>query len=185
MSASGVIPVSIYLTDATIHDHVEVVVDWWLETADISVDVRSDPVYGSWFRRMEARLSRAAKTPAGREALLTATHIADSRLTQAQDAYVTSTLLQNVAPVLQALLPTKDAVVRAGALLIVKIDWSVGVYQLTAAQQAILDHRPQLAVSPREIISALDLAEPAREDAATSQPVEQRSTGEDIAIAGD
>jgi hypothetical protein len=34
---------------------------------------------------------------------LTAAHVADSRLVQAQDAYVTATLLQNVAPVLQAL----------------------------------------------------------------------------------
>jgi hypothetical protein len=77
--------------------------------------------------------------PAAREALLTATHVADSHLIQTKDAYVTATLLQNVGPVIQALQPTKDALVRAGALLIVKVDWVVQVYQLTAAQQAILD----------------------------------------------
>jgi hypothetical protein len=113
---------------------------------------------GSWSRRIEA-VKKAIGTPAGQEAILTAVHVADSHLVQAQDAYVTSTLLQNVGPVLQALQPTKDAVVRAGALLIVKVDWEVQVHQLTAAQQAILDHRPQLAASPREIISALQLTE--------------------------
>ena len=76
------------------------------------------------------------------------------------------TLLQNVGPVLQALQPTKDAVVRAGALLIVKIDWVVQVHQLTAAQQALLDHRPGLAASPMEIIAALRLLDPAVQEVA-------------------
>ena len=56
-----------------------------------------------------------------------------------------------------SLQPTKDAVLRVGALLIVKVDWAVNVFQLTAAQQALLDHRPQLATSPHEIVAALGL----------------------------
>jgi hypothetical protein len=51
--------------------------------------------------------------------------------------------------------------VRAGALLIVKIDWVVQVHQLTAAQQAILDHQPHLVASPKEIAAALQLSDPA------------------------
>jgi hypothetical protein len=38
-----------------------------------------------------------------------------------------SVFMKNVGPALQALQPTKDAIVRAGALLIVKIDWVVQV----------------------------------------------------------
>jgi hypothetical protein len=143
----GNIPVSIYLADEDIHKQVEKAVKRWLAKADLSIDKLHKPVIGSWFRRMDASVKR--------EALLTATHIADSRLVQTQDAYVTSTLLQNVGPVLLALQPTKDAVVRAGALLIVKIDWVVQIHQLTAVQQATLDHRPHLAASPKEIIAAL------------------------------
>lgn len=109
---------------------------------------------------------------------MTAVHVADSRLVQTQDAYVTSTLLQNVGPVLQALQPTKDAVVRAGALLIVKVDWEVWVHQLTAAQQAILDHKPQLAASPREIVTALQLIEPDSQDGAPPSAVSPLSRGE-------
>lgn len=108
----------------------------------------------SLFRRAEAGVKKAVSTPAGQEAVLTAAHGVDLRFSLAQDAYVTNTLLQNVGPVLLALQPTKDAVVRAGALLIVKIDWVVQIHQLTAAQQARLDHRPHLA-SPQEIITAL------------------------------
>jgi len=171
------IPVSIYLADEGVQEQVEIAVEQWLATADVSIDTRGEPIIGSWFRLMAASLKRAVKTPAAREALLTAAHVADSRLVQAPDAYVTATLLQNVGPVLQALQPTKDAVVRAGALLIVKVDWVVQVYQLTAIQQAILDHRPHLAASPKEIIAALGSPEPGSQEAALQPAAQQVSTG--------
>ena len=66
-------------------------------------------------------------------------------------------LLQNLGPVIGSLQPTKDAVLRVGALLIVKVDWTVSVFQLTAAQQARLDHHPQLASTPHESVAALHL----------------------------
>lgn len=166
------LPVSIYVTESGIHEQVETAVEKWLTSADASIRTRDEPVIGSWFRRMEAGIKKGVSTPAGREALLTATHIADSRLVQTQDAYVTATLLQNVGPVLQALQPTKDAVVRAGALLIVKIDWTVQVHQLTAAQQAILDHQPRLAASPKEIIAALQLPGPVGQEDTPPSAVE-------------
>jgi hypothetical protein len=50
--------------------------------------------------------------------------------------------------------------VRAGALLIVKTDGRAQVFQLTAAQQAVLDHRPRLAAAPGEIIRELQLTQP-------------------------
>lgn len=66
-------------------------------------------------------------------------------------------MLQNLGPVLVALQPMKEAVIRAGALLIVKMDSTLVVHQLTAAQQLQLDHQPQLAQSPHDILSALEL----------------------------
>jgi len=177
VAATDSMPVSIYLADEGIHKQVEKAVEQWLGTADVSIDTRHEPVIGSWFRVMKASFKRAARTPGAREALLTATHVADSRLVQAQDAYVTATLLQNVGPVLQALQPTKDAVVRAGALLIVKVDWVVQVHQLTAAQQAILDHQPHLAASPQEIITALSFPEAVSQEAALQQASTQVSAG--------
>jgi hypothetical protein len=67
-------------------------------------------------------------------------------------------MMQNLGPVIGSLQPTKDAVIRVGALLIVKVDWAVAVHQLTAAQQLQLDHQPQLAASPRQILAVLELA---------------------------
>jgi hypothetical protein len=152
------VPVTIYLADEGIHEQVEAAVDELLATAGLHVEDRDEPISGSWFRRMRAGVKQAVHSPATQEAMLAATHAVDSRLVLAQDAHVTAVLLQNLGPVLTSLQPTKDAALRVGALLIVKVDWVVQVFQLTAAQQAILDHRPELARSPREIIEALQLS---------------------------
>lgn len=155
---ASTMPVTIYLSDEGIHEQVETAVEALLGAAGLQIESRNDPIAGSWFRRMRATVKEAARSPAGREATLVAAHIADTRLVLAQDAAVTATLLQNLGPVLGALQPTKDAIIRAGALLIVKADWTVHVFQLTAAQQAVLDHPAfQLDRSPREIITALNL----------------------------
>ncbi len=71
------------------------------------------------------------------------------------DATVTALLMENLAPVIAALAPNNDAVVRMGALLIVKADGAVQVHQLTSRQQVLLDDNPSLARSPGEIIAAL------------------------------
>ena len=159
-SSGSTLPISIYLSDEHIHEEVEAAIDEWLAHAGLAVEERDEPVIGSWFQRLRAGLGQAMHSPAAAEAALTALHAADSRLLLPQDAMVTATLLQNLGPVIASLQPTKDAVLRVGALLIVKVDWAVQVFQLTATQQAILDHRPRLASSPREIIAALQLSGP-------------------------
>jgi Effector Associated Constant Component 1 len=151
------LPITIYLSNGQIHDQVEAAIDELLAAAGLRIRDREEPVIGSWFRRMRAAIKDVMRSPAAREGALVAAHAADTRLVLAQDAAVTATLLQNLGPVIASLQPTKDAVLRVGALLIVKVDWVVNVFQLTAAQQALLDHRPQLATSPHEIIAALNL----------------------------
>jgi hypothetical protein len=151
------LPVTIYVSADGIHQQVQDAVDALLATAGLQIEDRDEPILGSWFRRMTATLKQWALSPAGQEAMQTAAHAADSRLVLAQDAQITATLLQNLPPLLMSLQATKDAVVRVGALLVVKVDWTVQVFQLTAAQQLQLDHHPQWARSPQEIIAALNL----------------------------
>ena len=150
--------VTIYLSNEGIHDQVEAAVDDWLAGARLMIGERDEPIVGSWFRRMQARVKQAVRTSAAQDALLTAAHAVDTRMVLAQDATVTATLLQGVAPVIGSLQPTKDAVVRAGAVLIVKVDWMVHVHQLTPAQQVMLNHQPQLLSSPTAIITALQIS---------------------------
>lgn len=162
-SATVVLPVSIYLADEGIHEQVEAAVEAWLTLAEVAVDEREPPIVGSWFRRMKATAEVALKSETAHDLSLTAVHAADARIILAQDATITATLMSNLAPVIASLQPTKDAVLRVGALLIVKVDWTVQVIQLTAAQQAVLDHQPQLASAPHQIVAALQLPQPADE----------------------
>jgi len=86
---------------------------------------------------------------------MTAVHAAESRLVLGQDAEVTAKLMANLGPVLVSLQGTREAVLRVGALLIVKQDDVVTVRQLSAAQQLMLNHNPMLETSPRAVVQAL------------------------------
>jgi hypothetical protein len=152
-----ILPITIYLSDESAHEQVEAAVEDFLAAAGGHIEHRDDPILGSWFRGMRAKMSKFVDSPLGHEVTYLAAHAAESRLVHAQDATVTATMLQNLGPVLAALQSTKEAVIRAGALLIVKMDSTLVVHQLTPAQQLKLDHQPQLAQSPRDILSALEL----------------------------
>ncbi len=146
-------PVTIFLSDDALHEQVERAVNILIESAGLVIVSRQPPVIGSWFRRMRAVL----RSPAGEEVLATAAHAADSRFVLRADAEVTAMLLRDLGPVLTALQPSKDAAVRVGALLIVKVDWTVVVHQLTPRQQLVLDHSPGLETVPHQILHALGL----------------------------
>jgi phage baseplate assembly protein W len=165
---ASTLPVTIYLSDETTHEQVEEAVENLLLTAGGSIDHRDDPEFGSWFRRMRAKIGTAARSPVVREAAALAAHATESRFVLAQDATITATMMENLGPVISALQPTTDAVIRVGALLIVKVNGAVVVHQLTATQQLRLDHRPQLAASPHKILAALELP--------ACQPEEQEGT---------
>ncbi|MFD0342187.1 CATRA system-associated protein [Streptomyces sp. NPDC127117] len=151
----GTLPVTVYVSDAAVHEEVEAAVGTVLAAAGLTVVERDEPVLGSWFRRMRAAASRAARSPAAREAMRTALHTADARFLQRTDAEVTSLLMQNLGPLIGSLQTTKDAVVRVGAVLVVKVDWTVVVHQLTPGQQLLLDHNPDLEATPHTILAAL------------------------------
>ncbi|MGW3037441.1 hypothetical protein ACWDCB_40375 [Streptomyces sp. NPDC001178] len=151
------VPITIYISDEAQHREVEAAVENLLEQAGLTVQERDDPIIGSWFRQMRATVARGLRSNVVREGALTAAHIADRHLVLGPDATVTATLMANLGPLLTSLQPTKDAVLRLGTLLIVKVEWQVTVFQLTAAQQAVLDHQPQLATAPRDVIQALGL----------------------------
>jgi hypothetical protein len=147
--------------------------------APVASTSSSEPGYWRFRGLRKSRKEELHQRPArvrwqASESALMAARILDTRLVQAQDAAVTATLLQNVGPVLQALQPTKDAVIRAGALLIVKVDWVVTVHQLTPRQQLILDHSPNLQANPRQI---LEILAPGTPEIGPASPPEGSDTG--------
>ena len=144
------IVITIYLSDESSHEQVIAAIEEWLTNSGLQIEDQGSPVIGSWFNRLKARMI-------ARDVAVTAAHAAEARLVLAQDAVNTATLGQIVAPIIGSLQYTQEAVIRIGALLIVKFDGTVVVHQLTADQQFKLDHQPQLARLPKEILSTLEL----------------------------
>jgi hypothetical protein len=152
------VPVTIYISDAAAHGDVESAVEFMLEAAGISIEEREEPVYGSWRRKISAFAQKIGDSPVGAEAARTAAHALEANLVLQKDADITAALLQNLGPVLTAIQPLDEAVIRTGALLIVKLGSTVVVHQLTATQQLVLDHQPELAYAPRKILDALGVS---------------------------
>lgn len=152
------IPVTVYLSDAAGSERVEAAVELLLASAGVQITERDDPVLGSWFRGMRARF---AGSPAAQDFAATAMHAVESQLVHAQDATITANLMQNLGPTIAALQDYDEAVIRAGALLVVKLGPRLVVQQLTPAQQFRLDHQPELACSPQLVLKALQPQEPA------------------------
>jgi hypothetical protein len=151
----NLLPVAIYLSDASVHEQVETAVEALLATAGLTIVERGAEVLGSWFRRMWAAVVRVTRSPAAREAAISAVRALDAEYLLRPDAEVTAMLLQNLGPLIGSLQPTKDAVVRVGAVLVVKVDWTVVVHQLTPGQRLLLDHNPNLESEPHAILASL------------------------------
>ncbi len=149
-----VVPVAVYVSDTVAHEQVEAAVEALLDSAGLTIVERDTPVLGSWFRRMRAAGSRATHSPATREAVTSIVGAADAWLSR-PEAEVTAILMQNLGAVISALQPTKDAVVRVGTVLVVKVEWTVVVHQLTPGQRLLLDHNPGLESAPHSILAAL------------------------------
>jgi hypothetical protein len=158
-AAARALPVSIYLGDDTSHEQVESALDELARSAGLIIIDREDPVLGSWFRRMRAKLAGAAQSQAGQEALADVAYRAELELVMRPEAEVTALLMANLAPLITSLHDTKDAVIRIGAVLIVKYDWMLYVYRLTTRQQLVLNHSPHLLVAPDKVLAALGLPE--------------------------
>ncbi len=72
------------------------------------------------------------------------------------EATSTATCLRNLGPVIALLQTHEEAVLRVGAVLLVKQGPRLTVQELTEAQQARLDHEPDLAGAPALILSTLE-----------------------------
>ena len=72
------------------------------------------------------------------------------------EATLTATCLRGLGPVIALLQAHEEAVLRVGAVLVVKQGPRLTVQELTEAQQARLDHEPDLATAPALILSTLE-----------------------------
>lgn len=123
------IPVTLYLPRTSGHAEVEAAVVTLLAAAEAEITSR--------------------ETAVGHLHTLRARPMTD-------EATLTATCLRNLGPVIAVLQTHEEAVVRAGAVLLVKLGPRLTVQELTEAQQLRLDHEPDLASAPGLILSTLE-----------------------------
>ena len=148
----GLVPVTIYLSEDDGHEQVQTAVEDLLRTAGWQIVHHDDPVAGSWFRRMWAQFGLVAGSMA-----TIAGHRVESEQVRWPDADMTATMLRHVGPVITALQPTRNAVIWAGAVLIMKVNGVVSVRELTIDQRAWLTRQPALVTAPEDLAAALRL----------------------------
>jgi hypothetical protein len=71
------LPITIYLSDESAHEQVEAAVEHLLTAAGAQIEHRDDPVRGSWFRRMRAKIRMFLDSPVGNEAKNLTLHAAE------------------------------------------------------------------------------------------------------------
>jgi hypothetical protein len=156
---AGLAALHIYLADGREHAEVERAVEEWLADAGLEVVFRDDPIIGSWSRTLWVRVRTMARGQAAGEVAATVVRTLELRHYGVLDAQVTATLMQSTAQVLASLQNSKDAAIRLGAVLILKVDWVPVVTQLSAAQQLKLDHHPEMLDVPAQLLRFLGLDE--------------------------
>jgi hypothetical protein len=160
---------AIYLSDGRDHEAIERALEQVLNVAEIQIVDRFLPRLGSWSRTVRLRLPWGSDAPV----------VDQIRSIRAEDSSAkviseTSVYLTGLTPLIVALQASRDAeaVIHAGALLIVKVNESIVVHQLTSDQRRHLSQNPSLSERPREILEALSIH---------CSPAEPESVGDDSA----
>lgn len=154
----GELPISIYLSNEEASTDVESAVVRVLDELGFEVSERQPPVYGSWFRRMFARTKRMSTNPEVVDRLEKVERAVEIQVLHRQQAEIDSAQGGAVANLLQALDGTDQAIIQIGSLLIVKVDGTPIVRNLTQSELAHLEKNPRLQSDPGTILGELQQA---------------------------
>jgi hypothetical protein len=142
--------VSVYLSNAVLHQRVEAAVDEVLNRVGLEIYRHEDPLTAarSWYRRMIAGPLAGSGRPAGRPG-------AGPPGADPSREATARRLMANLGWLLTGLSAERNAVVRLGPVLVVKDNEPLSIVQLTLRQEHLLHVRPELTAAPAEILMAL------------------------------
>lgn len=150
-----VLPVMVYLVDAAPAAGVEKALENALAAFGGAVVLREPPVVRSWFRRMGVRFHHAAGSDAVRRLGRELDRAVELRAVDEVQAKVDASQGEAVAKLLTALVTTPTALIQIGSVLLVKVNGTPVVRNLTQTELVYLQRNPDTVRDPAACLDAL------------------------------
>lgn len=164
------LPIRIYLADEHDHQTVEDAVVGLAESMNIEVIYPFDPIIGSWYRELLARIKRSDSLPTFDEQAAGVTRAISNHLVNKGQAEIDSTLADAVAK-LATSIGDRDAVIQIGSIFFVQCKCTIAARNLTPAELMHLDRNPALLRDPAEALQHLQELNSAAHPPLTGRPV--------------
>lgn len=157
ISVTQILPVAIYLETATAQDVTRVrdAVGSVLANEDFEVFYEEPGVWGSWFGRSFARSMSAMKSDQVKDTLVRAERALEMQALLLPQAQIDATQAGAAANLVASLSNTPNAIVQIGSILIIKVDGTPVVRNLTQTELSYLEHNRHLYKSPRQALEEL------------------------------
>lgn len=152
------IPVTIYLSDRAPHNEVQQAVTKLLSAFEFEVVDVLEPIEGSWYQALVARLRQALTSDELADRLQKVERGVELHLLHKKQAEIDSLQAEAVARLLTALEGTPSALIQIGSVLLVKVEGVPAVRNLTQQELRYLERNPSLLRNPAEVFDALDAA---------------------------
>lgn len=163
------LPIRIYLADEHDHQSVEDAVVGLAESMNIEVIYPFDPIIGSWYRELLARIKRSDSLPTFDEQAAGVTRAINNHLVNKGQAEIDSTLADAVAK-LATSIGDRDAVIQIGSIFFVQCKCTIAARNLTPAELMHLDRNPALLRDPAEALQHLQELNSAAHPPLTGRP---------------
>ena len=151
---TGVIPVQTYVDETAAGPGVERALQALLSEVGIMAPNGTDPIIGSWYRRLFGTVKDASQTRTAHELQ----RAAEIQLIDRYQAGIDGATAGAVSSLIAALSNTRGAVIQSGSVLLVKVDDKIIVRQLTPGQLLHWNENPGLFRDPGAALAELQPA---------------------------
>lgn len=157
IAITQVLPISVYLETATEEDvsNVRDATRSILANEDFEVFYEDPGVWGSWFGRSFARSMSALKSEQVRDTLVRTERALEMQALLLPQAQIDATQAGAAASLIASLSNTSNAIVQIGSILIIKVEGTPVVRNLTQTELSYLEHNRHLYSSPRQALEEL------------------------------
>jgi hypothetical protein len=148
------IPIQIFLEDGEAAYAVEDAIRTVLRDFGVVILDDAPPVIGSWYKKLTGQLKRATDSDAAAKAL----RAVDMQVLDRFQAGIDGTTGDAVAKLITALDNTRGAVLQVGSVLLVKVEDTIVVRQLTQVEMLHWQRNPALFKDPAKALLELQQA---------------------------